>query len=104
MFGAPGARLWGSDPGKFVTKGRQAPGDVIVSGDGGTIVPVQDPGAFERALRALADLRPEERRQIGAADRRRAARDFSFVVMSLRYEAIYREAAETAAGPAPVVF
>jgi len=74
----------------------------IVLGEGGTIVPVQDPGAFEMALRVLADLRSDERRQIGAAGRRRAARDFSFAVMSLRYEAIYREAAgRTAEAPPP---
>ena len=68
--------------------------DII--GPTGRVVPRRDALALASAIRALADLREEERRRLGEAARARIAQRFGLASVQARYEALWREVAAEA--------
>ena len=68
-------------------------GEVIVDGDSGLLVPVNDEAAFSAALLRLA-RDPELRARLGASARRRVAAEFGLDRMVAEYAALYEELAE----------
>jgi glycosyltransferase involved in cell wall biosynthesis len=66
----------------------------IVS-DTGMVVPPGDANAFAAALRAIALLGADERREMGARARQRIVEQFSIEAVARQYEGIYMEFAKT---------
>jgi glycosyltransferase involved in cell wall biosynthesis len=63
----------------------------IIVGDTGKIVPIRDPQSLADALREVLTLCPEEKRQLGAAARRRVEENFNLPDIVARYEHLYLE-------------
>ena len=61
-------------------------------GEGVSVVPVSNPQALANALLALAQLRPEQRAELGAAARERVVNHYTVDVMRRQFEAVYRNA------------
>ena len=61
-------------------------------GEGVSVVPVSNPQALANALLALAQLRPEQRAELGAAARERVVNNYTVDVMRRQFEAVYRNA------------
>ena len=66
-------------------------GELIVEGETGHMVPVEDPLALRRVLQALLDS-PQERERLGANGRRRFERMFRSDAMISRIRSVYFEA------------
>ncbi|HEX2281219.1 MAG TPA: glycosyltransferase, partial [Thermomicrobiales bacterium] len=62
----------------------------VKDGETGFLVPPRDPAALARKLRYLLE-RPEERRRMGHAARRRVEREFTWPVVAQRTAALYRD-------------
>jgi glycosyltransferase involved in cell wall biosynthesis len=62
--------------------------EVVTDGEHGLLVPIEDPDALAAALARLAED-PALRRTFGEAGRKRVEKEFTFVEMTRRYQAIY---------------
>jgi glycosyltransferase involved in cell wall biosynthesis len=68
--------------------------EVVVDGETGILVPVDDPDALTRAMTTLLDDEMQ-RTRMGRAGRRRALEEFTAPTMARAYEALYDELATT---------
>ncbi|MQA75295.1 MAG: glycosyltransferase [Solirubrobacterales bacterium] len=65
---------------------------VVAEGETGLLVPRNDPAAVAAALRSLAEAGSERRREMGAAGRERAEREWSWPRLTDRMDRAYAEA------------
>jgi glycosyltransferase involved in cell wall biosynthesis len=61
----------------------------LLVGETGVVVPPREPDRLARAIEALAEAGPEQRRRLGAQARERIGRDFSIDAISSRYAELY---------------
>lgn len=73
--------------------------ELVLEGETGTLVPVEDPDALREALRLLI-LEPERRRGMALAGRRRVERMFGWMPVAEQYEAILEKAIHQCAASA----
>jgi len=66
----------------------------MLVGDTGEVVPPRNPQAFARACKALLDMTPEQRRNLGLCARRSVQEAFSLPSVVSRYERLYEQLAE----------
>lgn len=62
--------------------------EVVTDGEHGLLVPIEDPDALAAALVRIAE-NPDLRRTLGEAGRKRVEKEFTFVEMTRKYQAIY---------------
>ncbi len=68
--------------------------DLVVDGETGLLVPVDDAGALAASLKSLIAEPPERRRDMAQAGRRRIEGSFGWMRVAEQYEAILRKAIE----------